>query len=152
MRRPQPARSGGLQGCARLSAILLALLTGGCATAWVDEEGRCHILGLAHVVLARPPPDAPIAGATVRIDTLGLAALDVGQGRQWLLGYGRLAFATLKDDALVLGPVLLDGRRDAPAGPSVPAEAGHPQTREKTDDGPPLQPAHCPPPRERPED
>ncbi|RMF75023.1 MAG: hypothetical protein D6740_01485, partial [Alphaproteobacteria bacterium] len=74
-------------------ACAATLLCSSCATAWVDEEGHCHILGLAHVVLIPPPSDIPIAGTTVRIDTLGVASLDVGEGRQWMVGYGRLAFA-----------------------------------------------------------
>ncbi len=130
--------------------MLMILPAAGCATAWVDDAGRCHILGLAHVVLAPPPPAAPIAGATVRIDTLGLAALDVGQGRQWLVGYGRLAFASLRDDALVLGPLLLDRAADLETGPGAAAAAA--KARETTDDGPPTAEPHCPPPRQRAQD
>lgn len=125
--------------------MLIALPAAACTTAWVDDAGRCHILGFAHVVLAPPPPDAPIAGATVRIDTLGLAALDVGQGRQWLFGYGRLAFATLRDDALVLGPLLLDREAGPDTGPSAAADT--PKAKETTDDGRPTALPHCPPPR-----
>ncbi len=59
-------------------------------------------------MLAAPEPDTPIAGTTVAITTFGLASLDVGEGRQWMLGYGHYAFANLKDDALILGSFFPD--------------------------------------------
>ncbi len=90
------------------SVVLGGILTcSACTTAWVDDQGRCHILGFSHIVLAAPDPDTPIAGTTVAITTFGVASLDVGEGRQWMLGYGHYAFAHLKDDALVLGSPLL---------------------------------------------
>ena len=108
----------------------------------MDDEGRCHILGFSHIVLAAPDPDTPIAGTTVTITTLGVASLDVGEGRQWMLGYGHYAFANLKDDALILGTPLLDAL--SPSRPSDRNPASQPHHGEKTHEHAAKISARCP--------
>ncbi len=126
--------------------LLLALALGcsGCSLVWVDEAGRCHLLGLNHIRLAPAPEGVPVAGISVAVATFGLTAISLPEETHFTLGYARQEFALLRDDALVVGPPLASGRHRA-----IPAdrEQDHDRKNEtaKADRGRTALPAACPP-------
>ena len=104
-RRCAPGQVSPVRAVAPIAAVSLgaALLLGGCAVSYVDDDGSRHIIGFANIVI--PPPDRalPTAGNVIDLTTIGLSLNDMPEGQSLTLGYSRAVTATLKDNSLVLG-------------------------------------------------
>lgn len=93
-----------------IAFLLLILSSTGCSIAWVDDVGRCHLLGFNRIRLAPASPGSPVAGMSVTLEAIGIAAISLPQESHFGLGYVRQEFALLRNDARIIGSPLVSDR------------------------------------------
>ncbi|RMF15883.1 MAG: hypothetical protein D6757_03785 [Alphaproteobacteria bacterium] len=144
----------GRQRVVCIAFLLLILSSTGCSIVWVDDAGRCHLLGFNHIRLAAAPPGSPVAGTSVALETIGISAISLPQENHFGLGYVRHEFALLRNDALIIGSPLLSDRPKnlSPRSSGRKREESHHDTEDEVpndteDEVPNIQtalPAACP--------
>lgn len=92
-------------------AVSLALQA--CSYTYKDEAGATHVIGFQAVTL-HAPDSRTVAGEVVDVQTLGVAAHHLADGRSFSIGYSRDVVGYLKNDVAVVGnPKLLTKRTGA---------------------------------------
>lgn len=77
----------------------LLLQTGGCAYAYVDREGRRHVVGLLHVQL---PATAPQTNDSLRTTTIGISLVRSLRTTELSIGYNAASWTYLPMDSCAI--------------------------------------------------
>jgi hypothetical protein len=86
-----------------IAVLLAAASVSGCATSFVDAEGRTRVIGFVNLTLDDAAPDSSLAGTVVSFETFGVSAGRVQDDGLITIGYFRAALARIRNNALVVG-------------------------------------------------
>lgn len=75
----------------------------GCAAHYTDANGAQHVVGLVDMVI-RPADSRNLAGSIVDVRSVGLSYLHYEDRGGIGLGYQHVTIASLRDNAVALGP------------------------------------------------
>lgn len=94
-------------GRRRLSVLVAAVATAGCASVHVDDAGRTHVVGLVWLTLPAPDPNTTTAKAAdvVRARTVGITVQRTPESGALVLGYSDATLATIYNNSHVRLPV-----------------------------------------------